>query len=364
MDANFKKFKRKVWFDILVKCACWGLAAGLTALVAVILPCKLYGINIWWLYYVLIAFGGIVIGGGTAFLFLRTNDKKIAKRLDAELNLNERVQTAYAYRGEESDILDLQRGNTSAVLGGISVRALPFKNIVATVLCGVIALADIVALPLILNFVPSVHAESEKQEPAPEPPRPVTDWEWAALDDLIDYVKASKKADAVVKTGIVLELEGLKSILLDGVSASSLSLFVQNTVSNIRNVVKDANDRGISDEQQAFNSEEETYVINRLYEIFSIQRPGSGGDGGDEQNPGDGGDEGKKPGEAGDTGYEVNVTEVPFFDPEKGYVNVSDSETRVKYYNRVQAAFEEGTISREEWEYIMVTYFADLVAKE
>ena len=43
-----------------------------------------------------------------------------------------------------------------------------------------------------------------------DPPREVTDWEWQALDELIEYVKASEKADTVAKTGIVSELAGLR----------------------------------------------------------------------------------------------------------------------------------------------------------
>ena len=56
------------------------------------------------------------------------------------------------------------------------------------------------------------------------------------------------------------------------------------------------------------------------------------------------------------------MNDVPFYDPEKGYVKLGD--IREEYYERVQAAFDEGAISREEWEYIMITYFADLSNKE
>lgn len=63
MDENFKKFKKKVWFDILIKCLCAALAAGLIAVNAVLLPCKLYGIKLLWIFYVLIALGGFALGG-------------------------------------------------------------------------------------------------------------------------------------------------------------------------------------------------------------------------------------------------------------------------------------------------------------
>ncbi len=362
MDENFKKFKRRVWLEILIKCIVCGLAAAFIAVNAVLVPCKLFGIKLLWLFYILIALGGFAVGGGIAFVILRTNDKKIAKRLDSELKLEERVQTAYMYSGHSGAMLDLQRGNASAELGKLSVKALPFKNVAATVLCGVVALTGVIAAPIAAKFVPPVYAANNTDEPPEEPKRPVTDWEWAALDELINYVRASKKADTVTKTGMLLELEGLRGVLADGVSQSSLSTFVQNTVSNIRNVVKDANGRDISEEQKTLNSEEEAYVINKLYEIFSLQKPDGEGDG-DDSDPSGGEEDPDNPDEpGGDSGWELDVNDVPFYDPDKGYVKVG--EIREEYYQRVQAAFEEGTISREEWEYIIVTYFADLSNKE
>ena len=98
MDENFKKFKRRVWLEILIKCIVCGLAAAFIAVNAVLVPCKLFGIKLLWLFYILIALGGFAVGGGIAFVILRTNDKKIAKRLDSELKLEERVQTAYMAR--------------------------------------------------------------------------------------------------------------------------------------------------------------------------------------------------------------------------------------------------------------------------
>lgn len=362
MDINFKEFKKEVWTEIIIKCVSFGLAAAFVAVDAVFLPCRLYGINFFGLYYVLIALGGFALGGGIAFLIFRTDDKKIAKRLDRELKLEERVQTAYVFSGQQSDILDLQREDAGKALGGVSLTSLKFANLVALILSAVIAVAAIAALPVTVGTVPfgalvskSGHVDED------ELPRDVTDWEWAALDELIIYVQSSKKADATVKAGMVSELLGLRSLLLNGVSNNSLTMFVQNTVTNIRNIVNDANESGISQEQQDLNNEESDYVTNKLYEIFDIPVP----KGGDEIDPDEGGknpDEEKKPDE--NPGYEIGGNDVPFFDPETGYTTASDSATRNKYYEIVQKAFEEGTISREEWEYIMATYFADLSKSE
>ncbi|MCH5142800.1 MAG: hypothetical protein J1G07_03710 [Clostridiales bacterium] len=368
MDANFKKFKRKVWIEILIKCISCGLAAAFWAVDAVFLPCKLFGIDLLWLFYILIGVGGFILGALIAFLIFRTNDKKIAMRLDRELGLKERVQTAYEYSGQTSDIHDLQRLNTSAVLGAVSVESLKFANVASLILSGVIAAVGIAAVPVTANnnIVPWGIFASKSETPPEEPKREVTDWEWAALDELINYVKSSKKADAVVKTGMLLELENLRGVLVNGVSQSGLSNFVQGTVTNIRNIVIDANERsGVTDEQKDLNTSEANYVINKLYEIFNLSKsePNEG-----EENKGPGNSKDPNEGEEnegpGNNNWEIGGNDVPFFDPESGYTTSSNSAIRNSYYELVQRAFEEGVLSREEWEYIMATYFADLSKDE
>lgn len=365
MDENFNKFKKIVWRNIFIKCLCWGFAAGLLAVNAVLLPCKLFGVRLLWVLYILIGLGGFVLGGGIAFLCLRTDDTGIARMLDKELQLDERVQTALYYSGQESEMLDLQRMNMGAELGKATYKGVPFQNTVSLILCAVIAVGGIAAIPIVAVETPPAFAASAEEGKEPEEPiRPVTDWEWQALDDLIAYVKASQKADSVAKEGMAEALEGLRSVLLNGVSQSSLALFVQNTVNEIRNAVKDANTTA-EEVQRALNSEEEAYVIARLHEIFNLPSVDFGD--GDESNGNgddDKDDEQKDPNNPGNgnSDWEVNDHQIPFFDPEKGYVQIED--VRDEYLERMRAAFEEGTISREEWEEILVSYFAGLTTDE
>ncbi|MCM1455658.1 MAG: hypothetical protein NC037_03925, partial [Bacteroides sp.] len=335
-----------------------GFAAGFVAVNAALLPCKLKGIDLLWIYYVLIALAGFLLGGGVAFVILKTNDKKIAKRLDCEFDLKESVQTALEYQDAEGDMLAVQRERVSDALAKIPTKRLAFKHIIATALCGVICLLGIVAIPVTCTYASAGSTETPAPPPPDEPIRTVTDWEWAALDELITYVTNSKKADSVTKTGMLLQLNGLKGALLDGVTESSLAAFVQNTVNGVRNVVKDANARsGVSEGQKTLNSQEGEYVVNRLFEIFSLSPDSQGGE--DDNKPDDN-NQGSSGGNLG-TG-ELNISDIPFFDPEKGFVKMG--EVRDEYYERVQQAFDEGALSREEWEYIVLTYFADLTNKD
>ncbi len=359
MNEQFQKLKKRIRVETTVKCALSSAAAAVLAVNAVLLPCLLNGVRLLWAWYLLIALGGAVSGGSVAFFCFRTDDKKIAARIDGELRLNERVQTALAYQSEEGEMHDLQRADTASALAG--VQKLSFRNLGLTIVLAVVLALGVCTLPIVAVYA-DAGGDTGVTEPV-DPPREVTDWEWQALDELIEYVKASEKADTVAKTGIVSELEGLRSVLVSGVSESSLPVFVQNTVNGVRNAVRSANEeQGITEEQKTGNSEEGEYVVGRLYEIFSLQKPSEGGDpSAPPEKPDDsqGGSDGNNTG----TG-ELLIDGVPFFDPEKGYVSSGDPEVREKYYGMIQNAMLEGTISREEWENIVATYFADLRANE
>ena len=359
MQKDFEKFKKRVWLHILITCAVIAAMAGFIAVVAVLLPCRLYGIKIFWLFYVLIALGGMTLGGGISFFILRTDDKKIARRLDSELKLDERVVTAYEFGACEGEMYSVQREDAANALSRLPAKSLAFKNLIVTIICGVLALVMIVAVPVVSVAVPPVFAATEPEEPT-EPPRIVTDWEWDALDDLIEYVKNSKKADAASKSAMLTQLNGLKNVLLDGVSQSSLKNFVESTVTSIRNSIREINEELSSDDQKDLNTEESEYVISRLYEIFDItpEVPSEGGDKNDPDNS-----DPDNAGTGGGTGSGgLNMSDLPFFDRDQGYVKCG--EVRDEYYERALKALEEGLLSEEEWQLIMATYFSDLNDKK
>lgn len=361
MNDSFNNFKRQAWRNVFIKCALAALTVALWAVNLVLLPCLLAGVHLLWVWYVLIALGGCALGFGVAFAFLRINDRKLAQQLDKELNLAERVQTAYVYKEQQTEMLALQRNDADSALFKASTKRLRFGNIALAIALSVVLALGIVALPVI-----AVYADvgSQTEQPPVDPPRPVTDWEWQALDDLIDYVKASVKADEQAKSGMVTALEGLRGVLQNGVSQSGLKVFVQNAITDINNSVGAANEReDISLAQKEDNDAERDYVINRLNEIFALNQADN-----DPNNPnGSGNDKPEEPpvspGNNTGTG-DLIINGVPFFDPEVGYVSSGDPETREKYYNTIRQAMLEGTISRSEWEYIVSVYFADLQERD
>lgn len=350
MQDSFKVFKKRIWLHILIKCAVFAALTGFTALFATLLPCKLYGVKLLWIFYVLITLGGGALGFGVSFLFLKTDDTKIARRLDEELNLNERTVTALIYSDEEGEMYSAQREDAASALAKIPAKSLRFKHLIATVLCAACALCLIIAVPVVAATVPPVFATADSTTEEPE--RDITEWEWQALDELIEYVRNSQKADEATKTLMLNQLTGLRKVLEDGVSQSSLTSFVENVVLNIRNGLRDINE-SVSETQKTANSEESDYVITRLYEIFRISNKVD--EGGDEEKP----SEDDKTQSGGNTGTgELNISDLPFFDRELGFVKCG--EVRDDYYAKAMQALQEGLLTQEEWATIVATYFTDL----
>ena len=160
MNKDFDRFKKRVWRDVFIKCGVAGLAAGFFAVAVVLLALKLCNVNLFWVFYMLIGLGGSAAVFCAAFLLLRTDDKKIAKRLDAELMLAERAQTALFYADESSEMLEAQRKDASAALSEIPTRKLPFKHLAVTVALICVFVLSVCALPIITS---TVRAEENRQ---------------------------------------------------------------------------------------------------------------------------------------------------------------------------------------------------------
>ena len=112
MEKNFLRLKTKYVLMTVLKSVIFGLSCGLLAVGAVLLPLKLKSINIHFGFYILIGVGAALLFGGALFgiLFkLRLSDVSIAKKLDKDYKLNERVQTVVEYGEDQSDIVSLLR---------------------------------------------------------------------------------------------------------------------------------------------------------------------------------------------------------------------------------------------------------------
>ena len=124
---NFNKFKNKIVLEILLKCIVTGFSVGLIVFSIPLIYIKVKGIEFNVIYLVLIALAVMLVITGLGYLILRPNKIRIAKRLDKEFNMNQKVQTMVEYETEDGFMIELQREDTLNILDDISVKKLSMK---------------------------------------------------------------------------------------------------------------------------------------------------------------------------------------------------------------------------------------------
>ena len=134
---------------------------------------------------------GFVIGFGagalvfiSAYALLRMPSKKLARKLDNDFSLSERVQTTLEYDGREEAIYELQREDTKRVLADIDPKKLGLRGFSIYILCAVLG-----ASMLICSFF--FKKPDPIEEKPVDPPFALTEIQEAALVELIEYVNAS-----------------------------------------------------------------------------------------------------------------------------------------------------------------------------
>ena len=163
---------------------------------------KVKGIEFNVIYLVLIALGVMLLIVGLGYLIFKPNKVRIAKRLDKEFKMNEKVQTMVEFENEEGFMIELQRQNTLNILSDISVKSLSMRfSIVLLILLVISCACGVTAFAL-----PS-HEDLPTVE-TPEPTYEVDDWTILAIKNIIDKVKTSTAEDKL-KTKYISMLEEL-----------------------------------------------------------------------------------------------------------------------------------------------------------
>lgn len=119
MNDGFKKLKTKRLISAAIRSLICGVAAGLAAAGIALLCVKLCVVylDVW--YYVLIGLAAAVAVGVGLFFAFRGSDKSLAKEIDTDYSLQERVQTMVEFSGLEGEIVEVQRQDTSAMLAAL-----------------------------------------------------------------------------------------------------------------------------------------------------------------------------------------------------------------------------------------------------
>lgn len=205
MNKTFLKIKSGHIIRTLIKSIVFGVAAGLLVVGAVLLALKLSAIDLAVWYYILMGAGVALITCAIVFAVIRPNDKKVAKAVDEEYKLQEKVQTALEFENEQGTIIRMQREDANERIKSLPHHKPNLKKLwvfpIAVVLSVGMALAGI--------LVPLKQVEAE-DDPYDRPP---TRYEILALQELIENVRSShliqpNKADTIGQLqGILDELE-------------------------------------------------------------------------------------------------------------------------------------------------------------
>lgn len=233
MSENFRKIKKKYLIVAIVASCILGACLGVALACTLAVVLKTCGVNIHWAVYIPVA---VVLAAGACglfFLILRPDDRRIAKKLDREFSLNQKVQTMVEFSHAEGDMYTLQREQTNDALGEVAKKRVDLKWLLKFAFVPVIALAMLFAG----IFVP---AKKTTTGGSGEPGYNLTDLHETALKNLIAEVEGSS-LEIGLRTFTVLELNWLLDMLKQAEYESTMEAAVTDAVRSIDKLVADTN---------------------------------------------------------------------------------------------------------------------------
>lgn len=264
MDKNFKKIKTRHILSALLKGLVCGISAGLSVVGIALLTLKLCAIDFSPLYYALIGVGVALVVTLVLFLVFFPSDKRIAKKIDDDYALSERVQTALEYGDKKGTIVAMQRADAGERLQSLRARGIRISEIWQYALALILAAAIAVAGFL----VPLKHAAGE-EDPYSRPP---TEFEMLALEELKKNVEDSSLSDTY-KTPVVGSLESLIEKLRPALTVSEVMEDILSTIDFIDTTLSEVNSYGIfADllEEANFNDFAEALTAASVYREYRL----------------------------------------------------------------------------------------------
>ncbi|MBQ7387624.1 MAG: hypothetical protein IJW03_05620 [Clostridia bacterium] len=153
--------------------------------------------------YVSFIIGGGVLfaSGAVAYILLRQNDGAIARALDEQYSLDERVRTMLEYKDQNGAIYELQRDDTDKALEGVKRSSFGTKHLWIYITAAALSTAVFVTSVL---FIP----QAEPPKPAPDSPFSITKLQVIAMEELIAYVEGSDM-ESPYRESVALSLTNL-----------------------------------------------------------------------------------------------------------------------------------------------------------
>ena len=245
MGEGFGRFRKKYLIDAIVKAvlAFFSVALLIVGAFLIVIAKDKLEFNI--AYAVLIALASGLLLGLLTFFLSYPYHKRLAKRLDKELGLKEKIQTMYAFRDDEGELKILQREDAQAILDSAPLR---FTGL----LKGWVAFA----LALLLSFSVFMVALGMWADNSSDPPPPpqsstppsekpddndeeefeVTNHHKIALEALIKEVEKSN-LQAEARELVIAELTLLLAKIDQFKFNSEMKEYVVQVIKDVRSIV-------------------------------------------------------------------------------------------------------------------------------
>ena len=129
MHEIMNKYRSKMVTEGIIKSVLYALPVAFIALAIATLVFWFVGFEMVWIAAIIFAGAMAVVSPVLYFVAFRPDDKKVAKRVDKDLGLDERMLTMFEYRGSNDVMICAQRANAVSAL-----RASSGKKLTAAIL--------------------------------------------------------------------------------------------------------------------------------------------------------------------------------------------------------------------------------------
>jgi hypothetical protein len=245
---NFIKIKKKFIVNALLCAVVIGVGVGAFAAATPIAVCKLLELMeiatvdlplLWCIA------GGAGLGAltfGVLLLCLYPFPKRLARRLDKEMGMGEKVQTMLEFSESEDDMAQLQRNDTERRLSETPKTVFRFKPVWQCIVTAALAISMVGAAIIVPVQADEGDGDNSSTGPtAPvETPFEVTNFQLTALRQLIEHVQESEM-QTVPKATSVNALELLYADISDVEYRKDMVALVGGTMQTVDNAVEAVN---------------------------------------------------------------------------------------------------------------------------
>ena len=223
MNEGFISFKKKILLRHLIVSIISSFSAFLIVfgIFFLLTKLKVTSINVG----LDILFGVIAFGIVFSILYFgfKPKDKKIAKMLDKQFNLQEKVQTMVELKGNDSFIANLQREDCESKLKNISLKDLKFKLPIFLILAAFLG----VTTTVVASAVPQKIVNTDGDEPVIP-----TNELLKKLEELKTKVN-EYNIDSTLKANYIAEIDNIITLVNNEASLDSLKIAASNAIDNV-----------------------------------------------------------------------------------------------------------------------------------